>query len=104
MSKRELRDVFFWSAELDPNDHVLDYIIPADKKRALVEVLESGTPSTSYRGFAMCRIRGCKQLLGTRDVVGHGFRWPDRCAHYVTEHNVWPPGADELLAAAKEES
>lgn len=98
----EPRDVFFWSEDLDPNDYVRESI-PAEKKVALVKVLESGTVTNRYRGWATCRIKGCKQHLGSTDVEGHGFRWPARCAHYVTEHNVWPPGADELLAAAAKE-
>lgn len=104
------REIFFWAdSEYDgrprPAEHVRADIDPA-RRAALVALLRGGEHITSWRGFAECRM-GCRDqqgghalALGHSDLGNHGFMWPSGCEHYLEVHNVWPPGADELLAAA----
>lgn len=52
-----------------------------------------------YMGWADCRI--CGKQLGTRDVFGHGFVWPEMSDHYVLVHNVWTDECTDMLAAIR---
>lgn len=72
----------------------------ADADRAeLAKALAAGARGMGYMGYAECRI--CAARLGTHDLFGFGFLWPERAEHYITEHNVWTPGCDRLLAAIR---
>lgn len=53
----------------------------------------------SYLGWANCRI--CGERLGTRDLFGNGFVWPEGANHYVLIHKVWTKECDEMLAAIR---
>jgi hypothetical protein len=52
-----------------------------------------------YFGLANCRI--CNVELGSRDLHGHGFVWPEKAEHYILNHNVWTADCDALLAAVR---
>lgn len=90
----------------DPKEFVRQDIPYGDRQavaRALVirSTMEPGGGSygIAYMGWANCRI--CGEKLGTRDMFGHGFVWPERAEHYVVRHNVWTPGCDRLLVAIR---
>jgi hypothetical protein len=101
----DLRAVFFWSDaavdRLRPQDHVFPAHTLEDRvnRDRLVEVLRGGAVVIRYTGLAKCRV--CGVDLGSADLTGYGFVWPEGCEHYATEHDVWPPGAYALLDAAK---
>lgn len=97
--------IFFWSdIRIDglpvPGEHVRTDIDPT-RAAKLVAILKSGSEICGYRGMAECRMPGCQCLIGSKDLGAHGFIWPQGCEHYVTHHSVWPPGADELIAASE---
>jgi hypothetical protein len=52
-----------------------------------------------YFGWANCRI--CGEKLGTCDLFGYGFIWPERAEHYILSHLVWTAGCDEMLQAVR---
>lgn len=81
-----------------PQDHIRRDI-PMAVREELAKVLENGERGISYMGWADCRI--CGERLGTADMVGHGFVWPERAEHYVLKHDVWTPGCDALLVASR---
>lgn len=89
-----------------PQDHVR-HDVPWIDREELVRALQlrstmnpaGGDVLMSYFGFANCRI--CDMQLGTRDLFGHGFIWPEGADHYVLNHKVWTPGCDEMLAAVR---
>ncbi len=89
-----------------PKDHVrLD--VPWADREDLSRALRLRPPAgsiggdvwMSYLGWADCRM--CGQRLGTRDLFGYGFVWPERAEHYVLDHRVWTPECDEMLAAVR---
>lgn len=89
-----------------PRDHVRKNVPRADQvELALALQLRShvnpdgGDVLMSYMGFAECRI--CGERLGTRDLFGHGFVWPEKAEHYVLVHDVWTKECDEMLAAIR---
>ena len=89
-----------------PHDHIRQGVPQADRDElARVLQLRTGTNMIggdvlmSYYGWADCRI--CGDRLGTRDLFGHGFMWPELADHYVLVHNVWTPECDEMLAAVR---
>lgn len=103
MSKRE---VFFWSDDVHdgrpiPSEHVLPRITRENREK-LAKILSAGEVRVRFRGMANCRICGVE--LGSATLGGHGFVWPQLAEHYVIAHNVWPPGADDLLSAATAET
>lgn len=53
----------------------------------------------SYLGSANCRM--CGITLGSRDLFGYGFIWPERAEHYILDHNVWTPDCTEMLHAVR---
>ncbi len=89
-----------------PKDHVRRDVPYADREelgRAL-QLRSSMNPTggdvlMSYMGWADCRI--CGERLGTRDLFGHGFVWPERADHYVLSHSVWTRECDEMLAVVR---
>lgn len=84
----------------DPHDWITDKVDPEMRKR-LGEALARGKKLMSYMGFAECRICGCQ--LGTSDLGGYGFVWPEKAEHYVLEHKVWTPECNELYMAILDE-
>lgn len=58
-----------------------------------------GSYGMAYMGWADCRICGAK--LGTRDMFGYGFIWPEKAEHYVLEHKVWTPECEQFLRAVQ---
>lgn len=120
------RRILFWSEQFDVGHAALfsglfklfgqpqhlpkDFVrndIPYDDRRCLADALElrstmhpnGGQVLTSYFGWAECRICGVK--LGSRDLFGHGFVWPEKAEHYILNHNVWTPDCDALLTAVR---
>lgn len=61
----------------------------------VVSILAVGRPSEAYAGYAYCRICGIQ--LGSKDLGGFGFVWPEKAEHYVVEHEVWTPDIDRFL-------
>ena len=98
-----LVDLFFAAVtkhlpNVQPQNCVNPHIPRADRE-ALANALASGTVTMSYLGWADCRI--CGVQLGTRDLTGWGFLWPEKAEHYILEHDVWTPGCERLLAAVR---
>lgn len=58
-----------------------------------------GNVLMGYMGFAECRI--CGERLGTRDLFGYGFIWPEKAEHYILVHKVWTPDCSEMLKAVR---
>lgn len=81
-----------------PRDHVRRDV-PRQDREELARALEGGTVLKRYRGLASCRI--CGELLGSQDLIGHGFVWPQRASHYVLVHDVWTPECAEMLSAIR---
>lgn len=73
--------------------------IPRERRVAAADVLAAGAVIERYFGHANCRICGVE--LGSADLGGHGFVWPEKAEHYVLEHDVWVPGLDRLLERAR---
>lgn len=90
----------------DPKDFVR-HDIPYEDRQAVARALEvrstmnpgGGHYGIAYMGWADCRI--CRERLGTHDMFGNGFIWPERAEHYLVNHNVWTPGCDRLLVAIR---
>ena len=89
-----------------PRDHVREGVLRADREE-LARSLQlrsitspfGGAVLMSYMGYAECRI--CDKRLGTRDLFGHGFVWPEKAEHYVLVHGVWTKECDDMLAAVR---
>jgi hypothetical protein len=60
-----------------------------------VAALQAGEVLTNYKGFAACRI--CKKFLGTSDLTDGTHVWPSGAEHYITEHQVWVSGLENLV-------
>ena len=100
VEQRQDNEIMYWSLTTRPQDSVGRAKAVGRKDRELVvSVLRKGKVVESYLGWADCRI--CGVMLGTHDVGSHGFVWPEKADHYITEHNVWTPGLDALCAAVK---
>jgi hypothetical protein len=94
----EDRKILFW--EHVPGQRPQDFVqhdIPRGKRAQLAAVLRRGALGLSYRGWAECRM--CGERLGSADLHGLGFVWPQKAEHYVLEHDIWTPGCDALYAA-----
>lgn len=93
-----------------PRDHVRQDV-PWDDRETLAKALRrrglsdvaAGYPGgdvlMGYMGWANCRICGAK--LGTCDLFGYGFIWPEMAEHYILTHKVWTSDCDEMLAAVR---
>lgn len=77
----------------DPRRCVKD--APQERRELAARLLAAGKEYEAYMGYANCRI--CNKPLGTKDLYGHGFIWPEQCEHYVLEHGVWVPALDRLI-------
>ena len=89
-----------------PRDHVREDVSRADREElGRVLQLRSSTSTIGgdvlmgYMGWADCRI--CGERLGTRDLFGYGFVWPEKAEHYVLVHGVWTKECDDMLAAVR---
>ena len=87
-----------------------DYIrpdVPWQDREELARALQErssmnqagGDTLMSYFGYATCRI--CGAQLGSKDMFGHGFVWPEGADHYVINHKVWTRECDEMLVAVR---
>jgi hypothetical protein len=89
-----------------PKDHIRTDVPWADREE-LARALQlrstmnpiGGDILMGYMGWADCRICGAR--LGTQDLFGHGFVWPEKADHYVLVHKVWTPECDEMLAVVR---
>lgn len=96
----------FGMAGQNPQDFVRNDI-PYDDRQLVARALDlrstmnsyGGEVLIGYMGRASCRI--CGVDLGSRDLFGHGFVWPEKADHYITHHNVWTPDCDSLLTAVR---
>jgi hypothetical protein len=94
--------ILFW--EHAPGGRPQDFVrhdVPRGKRAQLAVILRRGVPGLRYMGWADCRICGAR--LGTADLHGLGFTWPEGAEHYVLEHDVWTPGCDALHEAIRRE-
>lgn len=82
----------------NPSDCV-NRLIPLRKRQLVAKLLAAGEPIESYFGCAKCRICGVE--LGSKDLAGYGFVWPEGAEHYLLEHSVWTPDCDKLFDAAR---
>lgn len=89
--------IMFWSDEKQPK-HYANALIPASKKARAIELLRNGELKGHYLGSARCRI--CGERLGSADLTGYGFLWPQKADHYLDKHNLWLPELDALIEAA----
>jgi 8-oxo-dGTP pyrophosphatase MutT (NUDIX family) len=99
--KRDLREnskeILFWSEKHRPQQYencVLN--VSEDKVSRVVEALQGGESLSQYKGWATCRI--CEANLGTSDLGGNGYVWPELAEHYVMDHGVWTPALDKFAA------
>lgn len=83
---------------VQPKDCVTTKIARTDRV-ALAKALADGQEHEAYLGHADCRICGVK--LGSKDLTGWGFMWPEQAEHYILEHDVWTPDCTRLLAAIR---
>jgi hypothetical protein len=90
-----------------PKDHIHRDVPWADREDLSVALqLKSplnqrgGDVLMGYMGRAKCRI--CGHPLGSRDLFGHGFMWPEKAEHYVIVHHVWTPECTEMLAVVRQ--
>ena len=81
-----------------PKDHVR-HDMPRATREELARALQDGNVLMTYRGCAACRICGAR--LGSQDLFGHGFVWPQKAEHYVLMHDVWTKECDALLAVLR---
>lgn len=93
-----------------PRDHIR-HDIPWNDREELARALKLRTEAGAYvggpggdvfmgyMGYANCRI--CGEKLGTRDLFGYGFVWPEKADHYILNHKVWTKECDDLLAAVR---
>jgi len=89
-----------------PKDHIRDDVPWADREE-LGRALQlrttmnpmGGDVLMGYMGRANCRI--CDEELGSRDLFGYGFVWPEKADHYVLVHKVWTQECGEMLAAVR---
>jgi hypothetical protein len=91
------REILYWSSSRRPQDFVRTDVSQQERAR-LASILANGKRVEAYMGFANCRICGIE--LGTQDLGGCGFVWPEKAEHYILAHGVWTPGCTELLRAA----
>ena len=90
--------ILFWGDK--PGERPHDFVredIPRGDRQRLAQALRTGREVASYRGWANCRI--CGAHLGSRDMGGRGFVWPEKADHYLIEHDVWTPGCQALFDA-----
>jgi hypothetical protein len=96
----KLIPILFW--ERVPGKRPQDFVrsdIAAQDRQSLAHVLAHGAVLISYMGWADCRI--CGEALGSQDLAGFGFFWPQKAEHYVLQHNVWTLDCSLLLSAAR---
>lgn len=89
-----------------PKDHIRRDVPWADREDLSVALQlrsplnpRGGDVHMGYMARANCRI--CGLQLGSRDLFGHGFMWPEKAEHYVIVHHVWTPECDEMLATLR---
>lgn len=86
--------LLFWSAERPPQRFIRPDVPPADRT-AVIDALRGGRKVAFWMGWAQCRI--CAKPLGSADMLVCDMVYPERADHYLSEHEVWTPGCDELL-------
>ena len=93
--------LMFCSDAQDPNDfcRLVDSVSDVDRE-LVVDALKAGKTCRRRRARANCRV--CGLQLGSTDLGGHGFQWPERCEHYIVDHGVWTPELDVFLKAIRD--
>jgi len=97
-----LVELFFKALKIPADPQPQDCInqnIPRADRIELARALVNGQDLEAYLGYANCRI--CNKMLGSRDLTGWGFMWPEKAEHYILDHDVWTPGCSRLLAAVR---
>lgn len=94
------RPLLYWSILRRPQSYQ-DMIrtVPPSDKALVLSILPQGRVAEAYAGWANCRICGIE--LGTKDLAGLGFVWPEKAEHYIEAHGVWTADLDDFVWAVK---
>jgi len=88
--------ILYWTEAYTPQHFVgRANAVSASIRKRVVAALQAGEVLTNYKGLAACRI--CKKLLGSSDLTDGKHVWPYKAEHYITEHQVWVPGLENLV-------
>lgn len=90
-----------WQRGKRPQDHIRTDIPRADRE-LVAAALRGGERMQAWLGYANCRL--CGVQLGTCDLGGYGFLWPEQAEHYILEHDVWTPDCAVLRRLLGEKS
>jgi hypothetical protein len=96
-NNRTLIAVGYWYSEYHtglpkPQDFE-DKTVDEEKRKMLVNYLNSGKRCNSYRGYSNCRYR-CgieNKNLGSTCLTDGKYVWPEGLSHYIEAHHVWLP-------------
>jgi hypothetical protein len=90
------KPLLYWSES--PGGSPDEYLGGEEEKRIwIAAALAQGTRGIGYMGYANCRI--CDTLLGSADMTGWGFVWPEKAEHYLLAHSVWTPQCMDFFNA-----
>lgn len=70
--------------------------VDRESRELVGNALAQGKVLMRFMGYAECRL--CGRQLGSADLYGFGFIWPEKAEHYVLDHDVWTPECNELYA------
>jgi hypothetical protein len=94
------RPLLFWSVLRTPQAFAgKARFVRKDIRQLVLSILPQGRVTEAWAGYAYCRI--CKEQLGSKDLAGFGFAWPERAEHYVEKHEVWTPDLDDFVKAVQ---
>lgn len=100
-----MKRVGFWSSPAQSLEGTQEVRVAAghltdEETTAILSFIEASKVHASYRGFAGCRVLGCREWLGTCDMVTPcgEFIFPDKYEHYLVMHGVRPP--EDFIQAA----
>jgi hypothetical protein len=101
----------YWRNDANPHlpdpSTMIDDEWDAEERDAVAYYFDRGTVARAFMGRSRCRI--CGKDNGSLEYTDGRFLWPDGFAHYVQDHNVFPPAevvswAISQLAAIEEAS
>lgn len=70
-----------------------DKTVNEEKRKMLVNYLNSGKLFNSYRGYSSCRY-SCgieDEDVGSTCLTDGKYIWPEGLSHYIESHHVWLP-------------
>lgn len=80
--------MMFWTSRIRPQNFTIRSVNGSCKKR-LNDFFSEGSVLNKHSRKALCQI--CFSQLGDSDVTNGLHVWPEKCAHYVLNHDVWMP-------------